>query len=374
MNQFPKIPGTSSPFQTYKFIKNPITFLNNCKNKYGSTYWFKLGGQKLYVTSNQKIAQEVLTSKHTLFEPEPIIDVLGINLLTENNNIHLKNKKIFVMTISEHIKFLESIIDHYLEKFKFRHAFYKLSENIIGNVNDLIIEILTRWFVGTSYKYSYDYSKLNKILKEFFKLLTSNFLFSKMARKFSFIKWKKFLKIKQQLLDELDLIRSIDSSILSSFMKNGFSKTEAIDQSLLFLFASFDNISITIYNLLIKYYNEFKNATTQIQQDTVIDECLKQNPPVLILPTTLKESLEFELIENTIIQNYKFPTGTNISVDLYNTNISAFGFGTKKCPAELWSKIIIRKITNDLCRNICKPNKVKYGRIRFSWGPTILKL
>ena len=75
-------PGTASPLATLAFIRKPLSLITTMTSRHGPTWWIRLGGKKLYVTWDRRLALEATHEHRTEFyEPSPFSDVLGENNL-----------------------------------------------------------------------------------------------------------------------------------------------------------------------------------------------------------------------------------------------------------------------------------------------------
>ncbi len=105
------------------------------------------------------------------------------------------------------------------------------------------------------------------------------------------------------------------------------SDQEIIDECLLFLFGSFDNVSMLCANLFIRFNQEFRpdRADDFLNDlDYHITDSLRSKPPIPFIPKILLNSF--------IYKEKVFFTGETIGVIPTATNDKMFGEGKRKCP------------------------------------------
>lgn len=302
------------------FIYNPESFF---KNK--SDFKFNLVGKEIYCTSNSILVEKIANLKNVeLFEKEIIAKVIGNGSYIQPqwfvDHLQLKNKfiKTIVQLNTENIK---------LEKPQFRFNGKEI-------ITDLVAQYICKLFCGDDYTKAFKAAFLNWI-----ESITPILLFSRTFRK-SWNPWWNSLKYHESILrSKIEILGlSENSNFVNIYGKN---KELVIDQALLFLFASYDNIVISLSNKILE----------------------KENLPLPFLPKTINEDFEFE--------GKKFLAGTNIGVMPSIMKQKPFGFGKRKCPGEKLAEKIIDDISKYLEQwyEINKNVKIKYGRSRFSWGP-----
>lgn len=305
-----------SLFDQLHFIYNPISFF---KNK--SDFAFKLAGKEIYCTSNKNLIEKISSLNTTeLFEKEIIQEILGVNLFTLPFNSYLKNK------------FIATIYQLNADNYKLQKPEFKYNGKEI--INDLVAQYICKLFCGKDYSESFKIAFLNWI-----ESISSILLFSRTFRKSWNPWWNKLKYYEHVLREKIEILGYSDHTNFVNLY--GLSTEYIIDQALLFLFASYDNIVISLSNSILE----------------------KENLPIPFLPKTINEDFEFE--------GKQLVTGTHIGILPSIMKQKPFGFNKRKCPGEKLTEKIIDDvlIKFEEWYEVDKNVKIKYGRFRFSWGP-----
>lgn len=302
------------------FIYNPVSFF---KNK--SDFTFKLAGKEIYCTSNPKLIEKISSLKQVdLFENHIINEVLGYGSYTQ--------PQWFVDDLQLKTRFIRTISQLNTETIKLEKPIFRSNGREL--ISDLVAQYICKLFYGNDYTESFKAAFLNWI-----EAITPILLFSRTFRK-SWNPWWNSLKYHESVLrSKIEILGlSENSNFVNIYGKN---KELVIDQALLFLFASYDNIVISLSNEILE----------------------KENLPLPFLPKTINEDFEFE--------GKIFLAGTNIGVMPSIMKQKPFGFGKRKCPGEKLAEKIIDDILIKIKKwyEVDKNIKIKYGRFRFSWGP-----
>lgn len=347
MSQAVKLNGTSSPFALYQFVKNPYAFATKMYTKHGDTYWFKLNGKKLIVTSNSEIISKLKLQKTHFFEPEEIAKSLGDYSLILNNINHELSKKQFVKALSK-LKFnrIENIINE--NKQKYLGASYINGKDLVC---DILADVLANLCANDTTSIH-----ISAVFKQSMENLTNNVMFLPFCKN-RFTSWDNYRWHKKKLDIYIKNLFFSDESFYSILLKEGCDKSRALDNTFLFLFAGYDNPAMLISNTLWMYgfcHDFIENL------DVYIEMAKNICPPA---PFTVKTTtLGFTW------QDLYFEAGTDFAIDLIHYK-EVFGFGNKKCPGENLTYLIIKPIIRFLHTYFYSPSNVIYGRLRFSHGP-----
>lgn len=331
-----KIPGSMNPYYSYLFLKDPVSFCKKMQKQFGDLYYFNLAWKQVYFTSNPDLTEKISQLKSIeLFEAKIIEDVLGDSLFTRpssSEQIILRSK---FHDATSQLDF--SLLDNY----KLRIT----SSNGYCIIEQLILDWMSILFLGTNEQKKY--FELRNCLKEFFDNLTTLIMFVPEYRKtFGIFQWLKFLNCKEKLIKEISLSKFFPESVFRKFLISGFNKHEAINHSILFLFASFDNLIAAICNDFILKKNS-----------------LREFPPIPVIPKKILEPIYFK--------DYIFPSGTSISILPCITKLNIFGTASRNCLGIKNSIYLLAKaktLLNDSPLSLA--GDVKYSRIRFSWVPS----
>lgn len=349
-----KIPGSSSIFTTFKFIRNPLHFAKDMKNKYGDLYWFRLDGKKIYVTSNNYLIELLKITKSEFFAPDEIIKSLGSNSLILRTNDHLLLKKKFVLANKNLDRSLiDEIISINTKKyFKFRNG-KKL-------IDEMVLDILCGLCANTQYR-----TPLRFHFEKCMKNLTAPVMFLPFLKiNFPLTKWRNFLNSKFEIIDEINKLKYCNNSFPYLLLNEDCNNAEVIDNTFLFLFAGFDTSSITVANLF-----------TSIIPPTNFKDVINNHPPTPFLVKTINESIEY----GDII----FTANTHFAIDLIHwenwqnqTPDKGFGFDKMRCPGKDLSLVIMKKVLDFLNEYFIfyDYDSIKYKRCRFSYGISSFKI
>lgn len=331
----------------YNFNKNPINFCNREKD-----FTFELNGKQIYCTKDKNLIDKIGGISTNLFDREAIAGILGTNLITEDQSKvdSLKLKRIFIRTIQQ-LKLPET--------FELNTGF----KNGKDLINDYLFRLIGAIFSNTSPNFSFYYRK-------WIESITTELLFVPFFRKRIFSSWRIFQKANYEIEIAIKNLIDFPNTFPYLFKKVALeegiylSEREIIDNSLLFLFGSFDNVSILTSNVFIRFNLEFRPDRIDDflnDLDYHISDSLRSKPPIPFIPKTLNE---------TITHNGKvFFTGETIGVIPTATNGKMFGVGKRKCPGEELTYKLAKMILHRMLPKYKLVEKVKYSRQRFSYGP-----
>lgn len=317
------------------------------KIKYGDTYWFKLNGKKLIVTSNSEIISKLKLQETHFFEPEEIAKSLGEYSLILKNTNHGISKKRFIKALSKlKINRIGDVINEN------KQQYLDVSYN---NGKDLVCDILSDVLANLC---ANDTSSIHisAVFKQCMKNLTNNVMFLPFYKN-RFTKWKDYIWYKKQINKNIGDLFFSEESFYSNLLKEGCDEKEALDNSFLFLFAGYDNPAMIISNVLW-IFGESQKFIENIDEFIELSKNISPPTPFTVKTITLGFSW----------QDAYFEAGTNFAIDLINHK-EYFGFGNKKCPAENLTNIIIKPIIRFIHKYYNPPSNVKHGRVRFSYGP-----
>lgn len=336
----------------YQFTKNLAKF---CKKE--TDFVFELNSKSIYCTQEKELIEKVGGIKSDLFDREVIGEILGLNILTETQSKvdSLKLKRIFIRTLQQ-----LNIHDR-LTTFDICINNGSEGKQII---NDLLFEIVGRLF-------SSDSPYFDRYYRDWIESINSELLFIPFFRRRIFSSWRKFQKANHEIEISIKHLIDFPNTFPNLFKKIALeegiylSEREIIDNSLLFLFGAFDNISILISNVFIRFNSEFRPDRLNDflnDLDYHIEDSLRSKPPIPFIPKTLQE---------TIVHKGKvFFAGETIGIIPTATNGKMFGIGKRKCPGEEFAYKIARLALTRILPKYQLDGKVKYSRQRFSYGPS----
>lgn len=331
----------------YQFTKNPAKF---CKKE--NDFVFELNGKSIYCTQDKELIEKVGGAKSDLFDREVIGEILGSNILTETQSKvdSLKLKRIFVRTLQQ------------------LHLSNRLTLCNNCNGKEIINKILFELIGGSFSYYSPNFSFF---YQNWIESINSELLFVPFFRRRIFSSWRKFQKTNHEIEISIKHLIDFPNTFPNLFKKIALeegiylSEREIIDNSLLFLFGAFDNISILISNVFIRFSSEFRPDRLNDflnDLDYHIEDSLRSKPPIPFIPKTLQETLTHK--------GKVFFAGETIGIIPTATNGKMFGVGKRKCPGEEFAYKIARLALSRILPKYQLDGKVKYSRQRFSYGPS----
>lgn len=359
-------PGTASPLATLAFIRKPLSLITTMTSRHGPTWWIRLGGKKLYVTWDRRLALEATHEHRTEFyEPSPFNDVLGENnllaLTGEQHRIvkgHVTRLMGFQPVLILTNRAIRAVMPSDVEPGRDADGCLIVSSILLHFIATLVVGEVNVLDNHESVE------GLKKWMARFFDELSATKLMAPSTRisLCGLTRWDRFIVARDELRSRIRSLIYLPDSLPYQLLHIApdLSSEMVIDQIITLIFGCYDNPLMTTMNLLIH------NAGIETFSDT-LDRVAVSHPVVPIIPRSVVRDC---VLVDDARRELQLREGDGIGIiAMAGQRRDAFGYGHRMCPGRSWTYKICATLASMLAWRIRVSGPAVIGRSRLSYGP-----